>query len=193
MLETVHTDATVTHATGASPARRRSAAALPPSIARPRRPRPHSRGALASTPRRRRGAARGYTLVEMVGVVIIIAILLKMVIPNLMRGSDAARKNTMISDLRGYHSQAALHYQDFHQYPTAIQASGSPTTATMTFPTSEGVGIKITTVSQDGYTIRARSVDLRKVECTVTVSKTSGFNPLCTDLAAEWTGTDPAA
>jgi type II secretory pathway pseudopilin PulG len=141
----------------------------------------------------RRGAARGYTLVEMVGVVIIIAILLKMVIPNLMSGGDAARKNTMMSDLRGYHSQAALHYQDFHQYPTAIQASGSPTAATMTFPTSQGVGIRITNVSQAGYTIRARSVELRRVECTVTVSKTSGFNPQCTDLTTDWTGTDPAA
>jgi hypothetical protein len=63
----------------------------------------------------------------------------------------------------------------------------------MTFPTSEGVGIRITNVSQDGYTVRARSVALRKVECTVTVSRTSGFNPRCTDLAAEWTGSDPAA
>lgn len=193
MVDTQHTEPGVTDATRTTRARFRGPAPIPPSLARSRRPRRPTRRDLAGGPQRRRGAARGYTLVEMVGVVIIIAILLKMVIPNLMRGSDAARKNTMISDLRGYHSQAALHYQDFHQYPTAIQASGSPTTATMTFPTSEGVGIRITNVSQDGYTIRARSVDLRKVECSVTVSKTSGFNPQCTDLAAEWAGTDPAA
>jgi type II secretory pathway pseudopilin PulG len=159
----------------------------------PARPRRTTRAGLAQAPQRRRGRARGYTLVEMVGVVIIIAILLKMVIPNLMRGSDAAHKNTMISDLRGFHSEAALHYQDFHQYPTAIQPSGTETASTMTFATSDGIGIKITNVSQDGYTIRARSVDLRKVECTVTVSPTSGFNPQCTDLPAEWTGSDPAA
>lgn len=189
MLDTLQTDSRATNTVDRVAPDLRT---IPPSLARPRRPRRHSRAAVASSPLRR-AAARGYTLVEMVGVVIIIAILLKMVIPNLMRGSDAARKNTMISDLRGFHSQAALHYQDFHQYPTAIQASGSPATATMTFPTSEGVGIRITNVSQDGYTIRARSLDLRKVECSVTVSKTSGFNPQCTDLAAEWAGTDPAA
>jgi type II secretory pathway pseudopilin PulG len=193
MVDTLHTDTSVAEATRSSRVPLHGTTPLPPSLALPRRPRRNGRREVGNGPRRRRGAARGYTLVEMVGVVIIIAILLKMVIPNLMRGSDAARKNTMISDLRGYHSQAALHYQDFHQYPTAIQASGSPTTATMTFPTSEGVGIRITNVSQDGYTIRARSVDLRKVECSVTVSKTSGFNPQCTDLAAEWAGTDPAA
>ncbi len=171
--------------TGAGAARALPSA--PPSIIRPVRSRTRA------PVRPRRGVARGYTLVEMVFVVILLSILLKMVIPSLMRGSDAARKNTMISDLRGYHSQAALHYQDFHQYPTAIQASGTESASTMTYPTSDGVGIKITNVSQDGYTIRARSVDLRKVECTVAVSKTSGFNPQCTDLAAEWTGTDPAA
>ena len=193
MVDTLHTDTIGTSAARSPRPPLHAATPLPPSLAIPRRPRRDGRREVGNSPRRRRGAARGYTLVEMVGVVIIIAILLKMVIPNLMRGSDAARKNTMISDLRGYHSQAALHYQDFHQYPTAIQASGAPATATMTFPTSEGVGIRITNVSQDGYTIRARSVDLRKVECTVTVSKTSGFNPLCSDLAAEWTGTDPAA
>jgi type II secretory pathway pseudopilin PulG len=184
MIETQHTETRGTHSTRKNKPR-------PPSTVLPRSPRWRRRAAISAS-QHRRGAARGYTLVEMVGVVIIIAILLKMVIPNLMSGGDAARKNTMLSDLRGYHSQAALHYQDHHQYPTAIQASGTPTTSTMTFPTSEGVGIRITSVSQAGYTIRARSVDLRKVECTVTVSKTSGFNPQCTDLATEWTGNDPS-
>lgn len=165
----------------------RSSLAVPPSTIRPVR----SRARTPVPPRC--GVARGYTLVEMVFVVILLSILLQMVIPSLMRGSDAARKATMISDLRGYHSQAALHYQAFHQYPTAVQPSGTESASTMTYPTSDGVGIKITNVSQDGYTIRARSVDLRKVECSVTVSKTSGFNPQCTDLSAEWTGTDPAA
>jgi len=48
-------------------------------------------------------------------------------------------------------------------------------------------------VSQAGYTVRARSTELRKWECTMTISKTSGYNPVCTEISAEWTGTDPAA
>ncbi|HST59585.1 MAG TPA: type II secretion system protein [Longimicrobium sp.] len=148
----------------------------------------------ASVPAYRRGFAPGYTLIEMIGVVIIAAILLKMVVPNLLGGSEAARKNALINDLKGYHSQAALHYQDFQgAFPTAIQATGTPTAARMTYATSPGVGLRISNVSQQGYTVRARSTDLRKWECTMTISKTSGYNPVCTELAAEWTGTDPAA
>ena len=140
-----------------------------------------------------RGSAPGYTLVEMIGVVIIAAILLKMVVPNLLGGTEAARKNTLVNDLKGFHSQAALHYQDFAQFPSAVQVSGTPTASTMTFATSPGVGLKITGVTQSGYTVRARSTELRKWECTITISKTSGFSPACTELASEWTGTDPAA
>jgi type II secretory pathway pseudopilin PulG len=141
-----------------------------------------------------RWVGRGYTLIEMIGVVIIAAILLKMVVPNLLGGSEAARKNTLINDLKGFHSQAALHYQDFQgSFPTGIQATGTPTAATMTYATSPGVGLRISGVSQQGYTVRARSTDLRKWECTMTISKTSGYNPVCTELAAEWTGTDPTA
>lgn len=153
------------------------------STARPRTPPKHTR----------RGVGRGYTLVEMIGVIIISAILLKMVVPNLLGGSEAARRNTLINDLKGFHSQASLHYQDFHQFPTAIQATGAPTAATMTYATSQGVGLRISGVSQQGYTVRARSTDVRKWECTITISKTSGYNPQCTELAAEWTGSDPAA
>lgn len=144
-------------------------------------------------PARRGWFAPGYTLVEMIGVVIIAAILLRMVVPNLLGGSEAARRNTLVNDLKGFHSQAALHYQDFAQFPTAIQASGAPTAATMTYATSTGVGLRITGVSQQGYTVRARSTELRKWECTMTISKTSGYNPVCTELSAEWTGTDPSA
>lgn len=161
---------------------------LPPS-ARARRPRRAPRHAAA----RRRGFAPGYTLIEMIGVVIIAAILLKMVVPNLLGGSEAARKNALINDLKGFHSQAALHYQDFAQFPSGIQATGTPTASTMTYATSPGVGLRVTGVSQQGYTVRARSTELRKWECTMTISKTSGYNPVCTELSAEWTGSDPTA
>lgn len=175
-----------------APARtRRTPPSAPPSMARPRSMRRERRP--ASVPARRRGVAPGYTLIEMIGVVIIAAILLKMVVPNLLGGSEAARKNTLINDLKGFHSQAALHFQDFDQFPTAIQATGTPTAAAMTYATSPGVGLRITGVSQQGYTVRARSTELRKWECTMTISKTSGYNPVCTELAAEWTGNDPSA
>lgn len=161
----------------------------PPSTRKVRRQRPVKR----RLSRLLRGSAPGYTLIEMIGVVIIAAILLKMVVPNLLGGSEAARKNTLVNDLKGYHSQAALHYQDFQQFPTAIQSSGQPTATTMTYATSSGVGLRITGVSQQGYTVRARSTELRKWECTMTISKTSGYNPVCTELTQEWTGSNPSA
>ncbi|HST59584.1 MAG TPA: type II secretion system protein [Longimicrobium sp.] len=177
----------LTRPRAAAPAR----IAPPPSLrARRRRRTPR----FTSVPAYRRGFAPGYTLIEMIGVVIIAAILLKMAVPNLLGGSEAARKNALINDLKGYHSQAALHYQDFQgAFPTAIQATGTPTAGTMTYATSPGVGLRVTGVTQAGYTVRARSTELRKWECTMTISKTSGYNPVCTELAAEWVGTDPAA
>jgi type II secretory pathway pseudopilin PulG len=164
----------------------------PPSMTSVRRPRPPKRR-LGTLPTFLCRSAPGYTLLEMVGVVIIAAILLRMVVPNLLGGSEAARRNTLINDLRGYHSQAALHYQDFQQFPTAIQSSGQPTATTMTYATSSGVGLRITGVSQQGYTVRARSTELRKWECTMTISRTSGYNPVCIELPQEWTGADPSA
>ena len=56
-----------------------------------------------------------------------------MVVPNLLGGSEAARKNALINDLKGYHSQAALHYQDHAQFPTGIQATGTPTAAARSY------------------------------------------------------------
>lgn len=162
-----------------------------PTLSSPRRFRaPAPRRTAAPLPR---WVGRGYTLIEMIGVVIIAAILLKMVVPNLLGGSEAARKNTLINDLKGFHSQAALHFQEFQQFPSGIQASGTPTSTTMTYATSSGVGLRITGVSQQGYTVRARSTELRKWECTMTISRTSGYNPACTELAAEWTGSDPSS
>lgn len=171
-----------------------SARPTPPSLRRPHRPRrPRQVTRVRRFAAAARGYSPGYTLVEMIGVVIIAAILLKMVVPNLLGGSEAARRNALYNDLKGFHSQAALHFQDFHQFPTAVQVTGTPTAATMTFATSPNVGLRITGVSQAGYTVRARSTEIRKWECTLVVSKTSGYNPTCTELSAEWVGTDPAA
>jgi type II secretory pathway pseudopilin PulG len=171
-----------------------SARPIPPSLRGPRRPRrSRQRMRVRRVASATLGYSPGYTLVEMIGVVIIAAILLKMVVPNLLGGSEAARRNALYNDLKGFHSQAALHFQDFHQFPTAGQVTGTPTAATMTFATSPNVGLRISGVSQAGYTVRARSTELRKWECTLVVSKTSGYNPTCTELTTEWTGSDPAA
>lgn len=137
--------------------------------------------------------AGGYTLVEMIGVVILAAILLRMVVPSLLGGSEFARRTTLLNDLKGYHSQAALHYHAFGQYPTAIQAAGIATATTMTFATSHGVGLRITGVSQEGYAVRARSTEERRWECTITISPESGYNPTCLKRLADWAGTDPSA
>ena len=52
--------------------------------------------------------------------------------------------------------RAALNFQDHAQFPTGIQATGTPTAAAMTYATSPGVGLRVTGVTQAGYTARAQ-------------------------------------
>jgi general secretion pathway protein G len=71
---------------------------------------------------RRRGRRAGFTLVELMLVVIIIGILAAMVVPSLVGRSEQARLNAAKSDIRGtLGMQLDLFEQDTGAYPTTEQ------------------------------------------------------------------------
>ena len=73
----------------------------------------------AQTSRARRAAARGFTLVEILIVVIILGILAAIVIPQFTSASEDARKNSVTSQLQTIRSQVELYkLQHRDQFPT---------------------------------------------------------------------------
>ena len=76
--------------------------------------------------RTRRAAARGFTLVEILIVVIILGILAAIVIPQFTSASEDARKNSVTSQLQTIRSQVELYkLQHRDKFPTA---DGNPGT-----------------------------------------------------------------
>ncbi|HEY8296753.1 MAG TPA: prepilin-type N-terminal cleavage/methylation domain-containing protein [Candidatus Baltobacteraceae bacterium] len=78
---------------------------------------------------------RGFTLIEMMVVVAIIAILAALLIPNFSRARAQAQTATCISNLKTIGTALELYYTDHQYYPTAttqaidktyLQATGSP-------------------------------------------------------------------
>ncbi len=76
--------------------------------------------------RTRRSVARGFTLVEILIVVIILGILAAIVIPQFTSASEDARKNSVTSQLQTIRSQVELYkLQHRDQFPTSDGAVGS--------------------------------------------------------------------
>ena len=69
---------------------------------------------------------RGFTLIEIMLVVIIIGILVAMIVPNIAGRSEQARKTAARSDIESNLSTALdLYKMDVGQYPTTEQGLGS--------------------------------------------------------------------
>ena len=80
---------------------------------------------MQTTPTRRR-PAKGFTLVEILIVVIILGILAAIVIPQFTSASEDARKNSVTSQLQTLRSQVELYkLQHRDQFPTANGAAGA--------------------------------------------------------------------
>jgi type II secretion system protein G len=82
------------------------------------------------TSRRARVRHSGFTLVEILIVVIILGILAAIVIPQFTNASQDARKNSLTSQLQTVRSQLELYkLQHLDQLPSALVAGGSGTAA----------------------------------------------------------------
>ena len=76
---------------------------------------------LQATARLRRGPARGFTLIEIMVVVVILAILATLVAPQILGRIDDARVTKAKNDLRMYESALDLYKLDNFKYPTTEQ------------------------------------------------------------------------
>jgi general secretion pathway protein G len=78
---------------------------------------------------------RGFTLIEIMLVVIIIGILVAMIVPNIAGRSEQARKTAARTDIESNLSTALdLYRMDVGQYPTTQQGLGALLTAPATSP-----------------------------------------------------------
>lgn len=65
----------------------------------------------------KRRRVRGFTLLEMMVVVMIIGLLAAMVVPNLLRNKDRANQKKAQSDIVALESALDLYYLDHNRYP----------------------------------------------------------------------------
>lgn len=61
--------------------------------------------------------AGGFTLLEMMVVVMIIGLLAAMVVPNLLRNKDRANQKKVVADIVAFESALDLYYLDHNCYP----------------------------------------------------------------------------
>jgi len=67
---------------------------------------------------------KGFTLMEMLIVVTIMAVLAAIILPRVMTSSDSAKKSAHKSERQGMNSQIEMYYFKFNSYPTAMTKAG---------------------------------------------------------------------
>jgi len=94
--------------------------------------------------------SRGFTLIEMLMVVVIIGILVTVLIPRFANTKEKAIVTTMKSDLRNLASAEESYYYDYAIYTSSL--AGLPS-----YQTSPSVTVTVNQATQGGWAATARS------------------------------------
>jgi prepilin-type N-terminal cleavage/methylation domain-containing protein len=129
---------------------------------------------------------RGFTLLELVLVVSLIAILATMAMPNIGGAHDSGHVEVMKGDLQNISAQQEMHFSSFNQYASAIQISGVPDATTMTFRRHQDVTITFNNVTSAGYQMRSEHDRLRDQKCELSFSVVAGTDLRCGHNNPDW-------
>lgn len=87
---------------------------------------------------------RGFTLMELMVVIVILGVLASLVVPNLMGNKDRADRQKAVTDIVALENALDMYKLDNHQYPTTEQGMEALVTAPTLAPLAENY-------STDGY------------------------------------------
>jgi len=87
---------------------------------------------------------RGFTLMELMVVIVILGVLASLVVPNLMGNKDRADKQKAVSDILALENALDMYKLDNHRYPTTEQGLEALITAPELSPRAENY-------NPDGY------------------------------------------
>jgi prepilin-type N-terminal cleavage/methylation domain-containing protein len=119
--------------------------------------------------------ARGFTLIELMIVVVIIGILASIVVPKFANGKERAVVASMKSDLRNLVSAQEAYYSNGLTY-----YNGAVPSAAMPYDPSQGVTVTLSTVSNTGWAAQATYVSTTKT-CSIFVGTGTPIAPATVD------------
>ena len=131
-----------------------------------------------------RRARRGFTMIELIAVVAVIAILVGVAQMNFGATKEDAYQRARESDAKNFMTAQEQHFNRNDRYMTAVQPSGtvSDPFTTGNFRLSDDVGIRISGVTQGGYTAVFAHRKLQRMKCTVEFTTTTGARVVCDAL-----------
>jgi len=94
---------------------------------------------------------KGFSLVELLVVISIIAILTAILMPNLMGARERARDAKRKQDLDAIKTALRLFYNDVQNYPIAATSQALGDTLASYLPNAAGVGFTYTRLDSDGF------------------------------------------
>lgn len=118
-------------------------------------------------------------MIELIGVVGLIAILVGIAQANFGGTKQDAYEDAMITDLKNFRGAQEQHFNRHDRYMGAFQASGTTTPATGNFRLSEDVGLRVTSVTQNGYAADVTHRKWTQRICGVVVTTHSGARHRC--------------